>query len=354
MVSVGSFPSDRGAYDRGMGSPWSSAHARTRSITHVPGVLVGQHTDPVGATGCTVVVCERPMVGGVDVRGGGTATREVELLRAGTLVDRVDAIVLSGGSAMGLGCAQGVVDWMRARGRGFPTAQGVVPIVPGAALFDRSIGDPDAYPGAADAHGACAGAGADFDRGNAGAGCGAMVGKFRGAAHATKGGVGSACWETADGLRVGAIACVNALGDVVDAETGSIIAGARGEGDRPWGSAARMVETPRDALSFGTNTTLVVVATNARLDAARTNAVARMGSAGLARSVSPCFTQYDGDICFALSGDEVDADLNRVGVLASLVVQSAIVDAVLCADAWGEIPCARDLGWSGNGAGARA
>ncbi len=320
--------------------------AREGSITDVGGVLVGQRTDLARATGCTVVVCDEPMVGGVDVRGGGTATREIELLRGGNLVERVDAVVLSGGSAMGLGCAQGVVDSMRARGRGFPTAQGAVPIVPGAAIFDRSIGDPDAYPDAEDGRRACEGAGTTFERGCAGAGSGAMVGKFRGAARATKGGIGSAGWATDDGLRVGAIACVNALGDVVDPERGGIVAGARGDDGGAWGSAARMIESRGDALSFGTNTTLVVVATNARFDSARACAVARMASAGLARSVSPCYTQYDGDICFALCGDEVEADLNRVGVLASLVAASAIVDAVLRADGWGDVPCARDLGWS--------
>jgi L-aminopeptidase/D-esterase-like protein len=336
-----------------MGAGWSIERARERSITDVGGVLVGQRTDLARATGCTVVLCERPMVGGVDVRGGGTATREIELLRGGSLVERVDAVVLSGGSAMGLGCAQGVVDSMREAGRGFPTAQGVVPIVPGAAIFDRSIGDPDAYPVAEDGRRACEGAGTRFERGCAGAGSGAMVGKFRGAAHATKGGIGSAGWSTADGLRVGAIACVNALGDVVDPERGRIIAGARDDDGGAWGSAARMVEAPRDALSFGTNTTLVVVATNARFDSARACAVARMASAGLARSVSPCYTQYDGDICFALCGDEVEADLNRVGVLASLVAASAIVDAVLRADSWGGGRGAGEGGGAGRaGAGS--
>lgn len=334
-----------GRVGSGMGAAWCSEDARAGSVTLVEGVAVGHSTDARGATGCTVVRCDRPMVGGVDVRGGGTASREIELMKSGGVVERVDAVVLSGGSAMGLGCAQGVAGWMRDEGRGFPTAQGVVPIVPGAAIFDRSIGDPDVFPSAEDGRSACAGAGVEFARGNVGAGTGAMVGKFRGVAFATKGGIGSAGWVTEDGLRVGAIACVNALGDVVDPDRAVIVAGARGDDGKPWGSAARMIEAPRDELSFGTNTTLVVVATNARFDSARANAIARMANAGLARSVSPCYTQYDGDICFALCGDGVEADLNRVGVLSSLVAQSAIVDAVLRAEGWGDVPCARDLGW---------
>ncbi len=327
--------------------------AREHSITIVDGVRVGHWTDEEAATGCTAVVCERDAVAGVDVRGGATASREIELLDPCGLVDRVQGIMLSGGSAMGLACAAGAVEYFSDRVRGFATEQGVVPIVPGASLYDFGIGKAGAFPDMEDGFAACRAAGADFERGNVGAGTGAVVGKIRGHAMGTKGGLGSAGWETSDGLRVGAIAAVNAFGDVVDPETGLIIAGARSE-DGALGTADAMIVGGQEAVRFGTNTTLCVIATNAKLTKTEATVVARIAQSGIARAVSPCHTQFDGDMVFVLSvedeaNDEMECDLNRVGVLASKMVEAAVIDAVLRAESAHGVVSARELGWVDRG-----
>ena len=316
---------------------WNIDRARELSITLVDGVRVGHSTDVDGATGCTVVVCDRDAVAGIDVRGGATASREIELLDPCGLVETVQGVMLSGGSAMGLVCCQGAVEYFLNLKRGFVTEQGVVPIVVGAGLYDLGLGDGGAYPTKADGLAACESAGVDFERGNVGAGTGAVVGKIHGHENATKGGLGSAGWETDDGLKVGAVAAVNAFGDVVDSGSGTIVAGARKDDgtalDTALDTAAAMIAGDLRPIRFGSNTTLCVVATNAKLTKAEATVVARIAQAGIARAVSPCHTQFDGDMVFVLSMGEVEGvDLNRVGVLASRVVEAAILDGVLCAE----------------------
>ncbi|MBO6514812.1 MAG: P1 family peptidase, partial [Phycisphaerales bacterium] len=282
--------------------------------------------------------------------GGATASHEIELLDPSGLVDRVQGIMLSGGSAMGLGCTAGAVEYFSDKMRGFATEQGVVPIVPGASLYDFGIGRAGAFPDADDGFKACRSAEVDFERGNVGAGTGAVVGKIRGHAMGTKGGLGSAGWATEDGLRVGALAAVNAFGDVVDPETGLIIAGARGEDGRALDTMRAMVTGGHEAVRFGTNTTLCVVATNAKLTKVQAGVVARIAQSGIARAVNPCHTQFDGDMVFVLSvqdeaNGEMESDLNRVGVLASKMIEAAVIDAVLRAESAHGVVCAGELGW---------
>ena len=330
-----------------MRDPWSTTRAREHGIGVVEGVRVGHATDPVGATGCTVVVCDADCVGGVDIRGGATATHETHLLEPTGLVDRVHAIVLAGGSAPGLACIDGVTRRLREQGRGFRTAHGVVPITPGAAIFDLGIGDPDARPGADDAVRARDNATRDPGRGSVGAGTGATVGKIMGHDRAMRGGVGCAGWVCDDGLAVGAVSVVNAYGDLVDPGSGRIVAGARDGGDAPLGTVRTLIDAPAPDVGFGTNTTLVVVATNARLTKTQACIVARIAQGGIARGVHPCHTQFDGDMVFTLATGAIEADPSRVGVVAGAVVGASILDAALEASDFGAVPSAGTLGWGG-------
>jgi L-aminopeptidase/D-esterase-like protein len=294
------------------------------------GLVVGHATDVDGATGCTVVRGERgPFRCGVAVIGRATGTRELALLEPGQLVNRVDAILLSGGSAYGLEAAAGVMRWMEERSRGFDVGAGVVPIVPAAVLFDlMPLGRFDARPTPQMAYYACEAATADVVEGAVGAGTGAMVGKVAGPAHAMKGGIG--CGEASAGaLHVRAVAAVNALGDVRDA-AGRIVAGARDD-DGTWlDSAALIARGGREASRFdslaGRSTTLCVVATNAALDQAALGALARAAGAARYRRITPVATPFDGDVVFAtapLTGG-VDASAAQVEALAVRALETAI------------------------------
>jgi L-aminopeptidase/D-esterase-like protein len=267
------------------------------ALTDVPGILVGHWTDLEAGTGCTVVLCEPDAVGGVDVRGAAPGTRETDLLRPGTLVERVHAVVLAGGSAFGLDAAAGVMRFLEERGRGFRTGVGPVPIVPAAVLYDLGVGRPDRRPDAAAGYAACLTAGATVAEGSVGAGTGATVAKLRGLAHAVKGGVGSASRLLADGTVVGALVVANALGNVVDPDTGAVVAGAP-PAARAEALAARDRVVPP---TIGMNTVLGVVATTAVLDPAAANRLATIAHDGLARALRPSHTHYDGDAIFALS-----------------------------------------------------
>jgi len=311
----------------------------------VDGVRVGHSTNLQKATGCTALVCDQDAVAGIDVRGGATASHEIELLKPCGLVDRVQGIMLTGGSAMGLACVHGAMQHFQEHQRGFVTEQGVVPIVTAAGLYDLGLGDPAAHPSHKDGYEACQAASVDFERGNVGAGTGAVVGKVHGHVLATKGGLGSAGWETKDGLRVGAVAAVNSFGDVLDPETATIIAGARTDQDAVLDTESAIISGDQRPIKFGSNTTLCVIATNAKLDKTQLCAVARIAQSGISRVVTPCHTQYDGDMVFALSMGDQECDINRVGVFASRVIQAAILDAVLKAEPLDGVPCARDLGW---------
>ncbi|GBD31558.1 putative aminopeptidase [bacterium HR33] len=314
---------------------------RSPALTDVEGLLVGHYTDAEAATGCTVVLAPADgMRASAYVRGRATGTRELDALSPHHLVPAVNAILLTGGSAFGLGAADGVMRWLAERGRGFPVGVGVVPIVPAAVIFDLApLGLPDRWPEAEHGYLACERAGRDFEEGSVGAGTGATVGKVLGAKSAMKGGVGT--WSVAAGdLIVGALAVVNAFGDVRGAD-GRILAGARG--DEGWVDAARYLALGgKPAGSFsrpGANTTLVVVGTNARIDRLGLYQVAKMAADALSWRITPVGTAVDGDVVFAVSCGAVEVkDSMAVELLAQQAVAMAIERAVTTAKGTPEIP----------------
>jgi L-aminopeptidase/D-esterase-like protein len=298
------------------------------TITAVPGIRVGHAQNEEALTGCTVILCEDGAVGGVDQRGGAPGTRETDLLRPLHRVEKVHGVLLTGGSAFGLDATGGVMRYLEERGIGFDVGVARVPIVPAAVIFDLAIGRADVRPDAAMAYQACLNATTDpVVEGSVGAGTGATVGKILGMPNATKAGVGSACVEIANGLFVGAIAVVNALGDVIDPRTGAIIAGARSEdGFADTLQVMRQFQAMTSASS--SNTVIGVVATNAKLSKEEANKVAQMAQDGLARAVRPAHTMYDGDTIFVLSTGEIKADVNLIGAFAAEVFAEAIVRSV--------------------------
>jgi len=313
------------------------------SITDVPGIHVGHATDTQALTGCTVVLCEAGAVGGVDVRGSAPGTRETDLMRPMTHVQRVNAVLLTGGSAFGLGAADGVMRYLEEQGKGYDTGiEGVplIPIVPAAVIFDLRVGDRRARPSPQMAYDACRTASSDVQEGSVGAGTGATVGKLLGAASAMKGGVGTWSVTLPGGVIVGALTVVNAFGDVLDDRTGQILAGARDPGSSGFINMAQTLQTVEFplALGIGENTTLVVVATNAGLTKEEANWLARIAHDGLARVVSPVHTLYDGDTVFALAHGHVRANLVSLGVAAVDVVAESVKRAVRVARSAGGIP----------------
>ena len=325
------------------------AAKRHDAITDVAGIKVGHWTDLDAATGCSVVLCEAGATGGVDVRGAAPGTRETDLLRPGTLVDRVHAVLLTGGSAYGLDAAGGVMRWCEEHGIGFSYGGVVVPIVPAAVLFDLNVGlgdvRPDAAAGYAAAEAAAAGAVAE---GSVGAGTGAKVAGALGPEGAFKGGIGTASEATASGIVVGALVAVNAAGDVIDAD-GTVIAGPRdAEGEMQ--STQELLRQGRVPPARPENTTLAVVATNARLNKEEANRLAALAHDGFARAINPVHTLADGDVAFALATGEREAsraELRALEALASLAVQRAIVKAVLAATSLAGVPSVSE--WRGRG-----
>lgn len=321
------------------------------AITDIPGIEVGQAQDDEALTGCTVILCRRGAVGGVDVRGSAPGTRETDLLNPINLVDKVHAVVLAGGSAFGLDTASGVVKYLAEQKIGYGLGAVRVPIVPAAILFDLGLGKsarhPDAVMGYAAASDAHTGPVAE---GNVGAGTGATVGKIFGMTGAMKSGLGTAGIEIGGGVMVGAIAAVNAFGDVLDPTNGQIIAGARPAklgpvklgGAGPFADTLKVMKTlaGRTILNFATggNTVIAVVATNARFDKAQATKVAQMAHDGLARTVRPAHTMLDGDTIFALATGHRKADVSTVGAYAAEVLAQAIVKAVQAAKPAGGLP----------------
>jgi L-aminopeptidase/D-esterase-like protein len=316
------------------------------TITDVPGIEVGQVTDEQALTGCTVVLCRKGATVGVSVRGGGPGTRETDLCRpAHPLVTQAHAILLTGGSAFGLAAADGVMRYLEEQGIGYDTGVARVPIVPAAVIWDLAVGDGQVRPDAAMGYAACQAASPDpVAEGNVGAGTGAAVGWLLGKDRCTKGGLGTASVDLGGGVVVGAIVVVNALGDVVDPQTGQIIAGTR----KPFGQGfAGSLETMRTLLGKAamamTHTVIGVVATNAALDIPQVNFVAEMAHDGVARAVRPAHTLLDGDTLFALSAGRKRSDPNLVGAYAAEVVAVAIVRAVRAARSADSLPSASDL-----------
>ncbi|MGN7471167.1 P1 family peptidase [Brevibacillus sp. SAFN-007a] len=311
----------------------------TGTIVDVPGIRVGHAQQEEALTGCSVILLEKPSVCGVDVRGSAPGTRETDLLDPVNLVSVVHAICLSGGSAYGLDAAAGVMQYLEEKGIGLDVGYGVVPIVPAAVLFDLAMGDyrvrPDRQMGYQAALAATSEAVA---QGNVGAGTGASVGKLNGFAHAMKSGLGSASLALPSGLVIGAIVAVNALGHVVEPKTGTILAGPRDERGEIRDSMEIMLQHAFSPIPPGTNTTIAVVASNAKLTKAQVKKVAQMAHDGLARTIRPIHTMYDGDTIFAVATDEVDAAVDLVGALSADVLAEAVVQAVKSAKEAGGLP----------------
>ncbi|MBT9260144.1 MAG: P1 family peptidase [Clostridiales bacterium] len=316
------------------------------TITDVPGILVGQVTDLQHWTGVTAVIAPEGAVGGVSVRGSAPATRETNALDPLGLVEKVHGVVLSGGSAFGLDAASGVMAYLEEQGIGLETGYAKVPIVAAASLYDLGFGSSHVRPDKAMGYEAARRMGAmkPEEQGNVGAGTGATVGKIYGPSSAMKGGLGTASRRFADGLVVGAVVAVNAVGEV--ARPGEPpLAGVR-DGDRIlW---LRQMAKERDIREFrsapGTATTIGVVATNARLNKVQATKVAQMAHGGLWNTIFPTHTLWDGDALFVLATGEVEASSDWVGSLAAEVVAEAIVHAVLYAQGALGIPSAKDMG----------
>ena len=315
-------------------------------ITDVPGIIAGHATNENHRTGCTAVLCPDGAVGGVDVVGFATGTRETELLRPVGMVERVHGILLGGGSAFGLAAASGMMRWLYENGHGFDTGIVKVPLVPGAVIFDllfnQSAGLPDEAMGYEAAQNAGPG---PLAQGNVGAGTGATAGKAAGFERAMKTGLGSASMTVGD-IVVGAVTAVNPFGDVVDPETGATLAGVRSEkGDRIQGVRSVL---PGMQQAFNgearSNTVISVVATNADLNKVQVNRLAHMAAAGLARTIRPVHTLFDGDVVFALAtGRGPVADENLVGALGAETLARAVAAGAREAEGIPGFPAYQDL-----------
>ena len=321
------------------------------SIVDIPGIEVGHATDRDALTGCTVILCRKGATGGVDVRGGAPGTRETDLLNPLNLVEKVHAVSLAGGSAYGLDAASGVMRYLEEQGIGFDTGAAKVPIVPAAILYDLALGSAKVRPDAEMGYRAAESASSEScPEGNVGAGTGATVGKIFGMKSAMKSGLGSSCVDAGGGVLVGALVAVNAFGDVIDPQTGVILAGARSAqlgllhlGAQ--GYFANTLETMRTftgriVMGFATkpNTVIGVVATNAHLEKAGAAKVAQMAHDGLARVIRPAHTLLDGDTIFALSAGNKNADVTTVGAFAAEAMAEAILRAVQAAESAGGLP----------------
>ena len=322
------------------------------AITDVRGIEVGHAQDDEALTGCTVILCRKGAVAGVDVRGGAPGTRETDLLDPVNLVQKVHAIVLAGGSAYGLDAATGVMRYLEERKIGFETGAAKVPIVPSAILYDLNIGRADIRPDSVMGYTACTSASsAPPAEGNVGAGTGASVGKMFGAALAMKAGLGTSSLEVGGGVVVGALVAVNAWGDVVDPSTNQILAGLRSGrvgpmrvgGKEYFADTLAMMKSPlgRGLLTLtsrANNTVIGVVATNAGLTKPQATKVAQMAHDGIARTMRPAHTMLDGDAIFALSTGSKKADVSAIGAFAAEAMAQAVVRAVQAARSAGGLP----------------
>jgi L-aminopeptidase/D-esterase-like protein len=315
------------------------------AITDVSGIKVGHYSDREAATGCTVVLCEEGAVAGVDVRGAAPGTRETDLLRPMSLVRQAHAILLSGGSAFGLDAAGGVMRYLEERGCGFDTGVAKVPIVPAAVLFDLQLGSANVRPGPDEGYKACLAASTGpVAEGCVGAGTGATVGNIHGPERMTKSGLGTASKKIGN-VTVGAIVAVNAFGDVVDPETGKIIAGPRDIEKGGFLNTIEVMINSKELIDITpTNTTIGVVATDALLDKEQVNKMAQMAHDGLARAIRPVHTMFDGDAVFAVAtGKAGPHDVTVLGAMSAEVMAEAIVRAVSQAEGLAGIPAARDM-----------
>ena len=306
-------------------------------LTAVPGFKVGHFTEVKAMTGCTVILCPPNTRASCDVRGNSPGSRELALLAPEKSAQEIHAVLLTGGSAFGLAAADGVMRWLEEHNIGYPTPWGKVPLVPTAVVFDLNAGSSSVRPDALSGYRACDTASTGpLDEGNVGVGTGATVGKWKGTEFWMKGGLGSASVEQS-GLAVGALAVVNAVGDIIN-ENGTILAGARGHDGRFIGAAEPYRPLARGKVLEQANTTLVVVATNASLSKLELYRVAQRMHDGMARAIVPSHTSYDGDVSFALACGDVKADLDLVSEIAAQLAAEAIRRAVKAANSAAGIP----------------
>lgn len=319
------------------------------SIQEIKGIKIGQSENQAAGTGCTVFLSETGMRAGLDVRGGGPASRESELLNPLAAAQVIHAIVLAGGSAYGLGAADGVMKYLEEKGIGFEVGPSLkVPLVCQSDLFDLTVGDPYIRPDKAMGYDACLraeenGTG-NYRDGNFGAGCGATVGKFAGMDYCMKSGIGSYAVQIGE-LQVGAVVAVNALGDIYDWKTGQKIAGLLAEDRRTFRSTEELMYASTEIVEnkFTGNTTIGVIITNGKFEKASLCKIAGMAHDGYARSIRPVHTTADGDSIYAVSVGDVEADQDLTGVLAAEVMSEAIIRAVMSAEGAYGHPGVRDL-----------
>ncbi len=319
---------------------------KTLNVTDIPGIRIGQVEDCKAGTGCTVFINENGMRAGVDIRGGGPASRETPLLDPLKAAKLIHGVVIAGGSAFGLGAANGVMQYMEERGMGYDVGVTKVPLIVQSDIFDLTVGDPYVRPDAKMGYEAAKAAfeSPNYKDGNYGAGCGATVGKIAGMDRCTKTGIGSFAAQI-DDLIVGAVVTLNALGDVFDWKTNTCIAGLLNEDKNGFISSPQVIKQSIESVKnrFVTNTTLGVIITNADFDKASLCKIAGMGHDGYARSIRPVHTSFDGDTIYALSVGNVKADMEVVGVLAAEVISEAIINAVNSAESAYGFPCSGDV-----------
>lgn len=314
-------------------------------FTDIPGLKLGHAQSEEGITGCSVVICEDGATAGVDVRGGAPGTRETDLLDPVNLVDKVHAVFLAGGSAFGLDAASGIMKYLEERNKGFDVGVTKVPIVTGAVLFDLTVGDFRIRPDSKMGYAACENASnASCPEGNVGAGYGATVGKINGPQNAMKGGLGTYCLQVGD-LMVGAVVAVNCLGDVVDPTSGRIIAGALNKNKDGFVNTEEVLISQYDKAKnvFSGNTTIGIIATNAKLTKSQAKKIASMAHNGYARTMRPAHSMFDGDTIFALGTGYIDVDTNVIGFLAARVMEQAILRGIKNAESIQGYKCFHDI-----------
>lgn len=315
---------------------------------HIDGIKLGHAENKDGSTGCSVVICEEGASGGVDVRGGAPGTRETDLLNPSELVDKVHAVVLAGGSAFGLEASTGVMEYLEDKDIGFDVQVAKVPIVCSAVLFDLAFGNPKIRPDKKLGLEACINSETYNENinGNIGAGYGATVGKLLGPEFCMKGGLGTYAVELPNGLQVGAIVAVNCLGDVVDPNNNmKILAGAYNKETKEFLNSENILlnstTNPKDP--FKGNTTIGIIVTNAKFDKAQSKKIASMAHNGFARTMKPAHTMFDGDTIFTMATNKIDADVSTVGMIASNVMEKAVLNAIKFADDLNNVPSLRNI-----------
>ena len=326
---------------------------RHHSITDVPGIRVGHASDFKALTGCTVILCEEGAIGAVDLRGSAAGTRQIDPLTHLHLVDKIQALLLAGGSAFGLDAAGGVMAYLEERKKGFDVVKTKIPHVPSAVIFDLGIGDFRVRPDREMGYQACLKASPRVAEGSVGAGTGATVGKLFGMDRAMKGGVGTSSIQGPKGVIVGALVVVNAFGDVLDPLSNQILAGARISKKSPrlansskWmkrGMARKKFGAITPSNSHSLNTTLGVVATNAHFTKKELQQVAQIAHSGLAKIISPLHTTFDGDLVFTISYGNKKADVNTVGLLGEAVLMESVKRAITKAKGFGILPAYQDI-----------